>query len=119
MNVTLKGQVTDIQLKIPQYDLFVMSSLYEGFALSVLEAMALGMPLLLTDIDSFKEQCADTAVYYDDTKTFISKLLDLKDDLRYRKAMGDSAKKRVLEKYTLDKHMLQLKMIYAEILAAV
>jgi glycosyltransferase involved in cell wall biosynthesis len=119
LNVTLKGQVTDIQLKIPQYDLFVMSSLYEGFALSVLEAMALGMPLLLTDIVSFKEQCADTAVYYDDTKSFISKVLDLKNNLQYRKAMGDSAKKRVLENYTLDKHMLQLKMIYAEALGAV
>jgi glycosyltransferase involved in cell wall biosynthesis len=119
LKVTLKGQAADIQLKIKKYDLFVMSSLYEGFALSVLEAMALGMPLLLTDIVSFKEQCGDTAVYYDDTKSFISKLLDLKCNLPYMKMLGASAKKRVLENYTLDHHMLHLRMIYAKALGLI
>ena len=49
---------------IKKYDLFVMSSIYEGFSVSVLEAMSLGMPLLLSDIASFREQCEGTAVYF-------------------------------------------------------
>jgi len=118
LKVTLKGQEIGMHLKIKQYDLFVMSSSYEGFSLSVLEAMALGMPLLLTDIKSFREQCDDTAVYYNDTKSFVSKLLDLKHNVQYRKTLGALAKKRVLENYTLEKHMAQLKMIYAESLGA-
>lgn len=116
LRVTLKGQVGDIQKHIKGYDLFVMSSLYEGFSLSVLEAMALGMPLILPDIVSFKEQCDDTALYYDlnSTKDFVSKLLSLRSQLHQMEVMGEAAKKRVLENYTLNKHMQQLKMIYAE-----
>ena len=41
--------------------------------------MALGMPLLLSDIASFREQCEDTAVYFNlkDSNDFITKLLAL------------------------------------------
>ena len=114
LKVTLKGQATNIQEQIGQYDLFVMSSLYEGFALSVLEAMALGIPTLLTDIASFKEQCDDTAAYYsmDDHHDFIGKLLALKNNKQQLQFLGVSCKKRVLENYTLQKHMSGLKAIY-------
>ncbi len=115
-NVMLKGQVNNINEVIRQYDLFVMSSIYEGFSLSVLEAMALGMPLLLPDIASFKEQCADTAVYYklNDSADFIKKLFQLKNDKEQLKKLGDDAKLRVLENYTLVHHMQQLREIYKD-----
>ncbi len=119
LNITLKGQVTDIQEQIGRYDLFVMSSLYEGFALSVLEAMALGMPILLTDIASFKEQCDDTASYYklDNTNDFITQLLALKNNRQQLVFMSRNCRKRALENYTLQKHMHSLKSIYTNTLA--
>ena len=58
--VFLKGGVNNIEQVLPQYHLFVMSSTFEGFSLGVLEAMAMRMPLLLSNIASFKEQCEDT-----------------------------------------------------------
>ena len=114
LNVTLKGQVTAIQNIIRQYDLYVMSSLYEGFSLSVLEAMALGMPMLLSDIPSFKEQCEDTAIYFsaDDPADFVTKLNDLKNDPEKMLALGQAAKKRVTGLFTLTKHLEHLKIIY-------
>jgi glycosyltransferase involved in cell wall biosynthesis len=118
LNVTLKGQAQDIQQKLKQYDLFVMSSLYEGFSLSVLEAMAMAMPMLLSDIVSFREQCEDTAAYYNlkDSKDFITKLLVLMNDRQQLKTLGSAAQKRVLANFTLEKHLQQLKSIYAEAL---
>ncbi len=115
LNIHLKGQVANIQQQLNQYDLFVMSSLYEGFALSVLEAMALGMPLLLSDIVSFREQCADTALYFnlDNPGDFAEKLIALKNNPDHLINLGAAAKKRVLQNFTLEKHMLQLKTIYA------
>ncbi|MFT3682944.1 MAG: glycosyltransferase [Ferruginibacter sp.] len=115
LKVTLKGQAPDIQNKVGQYDLFVMSSLYEGFALSVLEAMAMGMPLLLSDISSFKEQCDTTATYYtlNDTKDFAAKLLALKNNKAQLEDNGVAAKARVLNNFTLQKHIKHLKEIYA------
>ncbi|HMO61354.1 MAG TPA: glycosyltransferase [Ferruginibacter sp.] len=114
IKVTLKGQATDIQNQLGQYDLFVMSSLYEGFALSVLEAMALGMPLLLSNISSFKEQCGDTAAYYnlDDKNDFTEKLLALKNSPLQLEDIGAAAKIRVLNNFTLQKHITRLKALY-------
>ena len=90
-----------------------MSSLYEGFALSVLEAMALGLPILLSDIVSFKEQCDDTATYYklNDTHDFTSRLLALKNNQQQLQFLSMACKQRVLQNYTLQKHMQQLKTI--------
>jgi glycosyltransferase involved in cell wall biosynthesis len=114
LNVTLKGQAENVQERLKEYDLFIMSSLYEGFSISVLEAMALGMPLLLSDIASFREQCEDTAVYYNlkDSNDFITKLLDLINNKQQRAFLGNAAKERLVKNFTLDKHMHQLKKIY-------
>jgi len=114
LNINLKGQITNIQEQIDKYDLFVMSSLYEGFAISVLEAMALGMPTLLTDISSFKEQCEGTSSFYklNCKEDFIMKLLTLKNNRQQLKLLGQKSRKRVLDYFTLEKHMAGLKSIY-------
>jgi glycosyltransferase involved in cell wall biosynthesis len=118
LSVTLKGQVTDIQKIIGQYDLYVMSSLYEGFALSVLEAMALGMPLLLSDIPSFKEQCEDAAVYFTlaDPADFVAKLMELKTNPMRLAELGQAAKNKATSLFTLTQHIDQLKIIYSNTL---
>jgi L-malate glycosyltransferase len=116
--VTLKGQVGNIQQVINQYNLFVMSSTYEGFALSVLEAMALGMPLLLSDINSFREQCGDTAVYFDvnNPDDFVAKLIALKNNTTLLKELGNAAKEKALNNYTLEHHLIELNKIYSDTL---
>jgi len=121
LKVSLKGQVTNIQEEIGKYDLFIMSSLYEGFALSVLEAMALGIPTLLTDIPSFKEQCGDTAAYYklNCTHDFIMQLLSLKNNQQQLTFLGRNCRKRALDNFTLQKHMAGLKAIYSNTLAEI
>ena len=121
LNVTLKGQVANVQEIIKKYDLFIMSSIYEGFSISVLEAMALGMPLLLSDIASFREQCESTAVYFNlkDSNDFITKLLALINDRQQREILGNAAKQRLVQNFTIDKHMQQLKQIYTSAFPAI
>jgi glycosyltransferase involved in cell wall biosynthesis len=62
--VRLMGQAKNLNELLGGYDLFVMPSLYEGFSLAVLEGMLMEIPMLLSDIGTFREQCADTAVYF-------------------------------------------------------
>jgi glycosyltransferase involved in cell wall biosynthesis len=64
LNVTLKGQVTNVNDVIAGYDLFIMSSTNEGFPLSVFEAMAAGVPVMLTDIAPLTEIVQDNALYF-------------------------------------------------------
>jgi len=71
---------------------FIFPSLYEGFGLPPLEAMACGCPVLVSNISSLPEVCADVALYCDpyspqDIARRIDELLsneELKKKLSYR-----------------------------------
>ena len=117
-NIVLKGMVKNIHEVIQQYDLFVMASKFEGFSLAVLEAMALQMPMLLSDISSFREQCEDTAEYFNltDENQFIDKLKNLSSDKLKLQELGIAARQRALANFTLEHHLKGLRNIYLETL---
>jgi len=87
----------------------------------VLEAMAMNMPLLLSDISSFREQGEDAATYFSltDENDLPQKLLALskKNDAAL-KAMGEKGKQRALQHFTLPQHIEGLRAIYSEALNA-
>lgn len=118
LKINLKGEVRNINQILSSYDLFIMSSTFEGFSLSVLEAMAMNVPLLLSDIKSFHEQCEDTAAYFDlnDEQDFVLKLNHLLSNKAILKSKAERAKIRVAENFTLIKHMQGLRKIYSELI---
>ncbi len=64
------GYVTDGQLRslYENARCFVFPSLYEGFGLPPLEAMASGCPVVASDIPPLRETCGDAAIYCDPTR---------------------------------------------------
>lgn len=48
--VIFPGEIIDAKLLIPAFDVFILSSLSEGFSLVVLEAMAAKVPLIATNV---------------------------------------------------------------------
>ena len=60
------GRVSDEELVrlYNQAECFVFPSLYEGFGLPPLEAMACGCPVLVSDIPVEREVCGDAAQYF-------------------------------------------------------
>ncbi len=69
-NLVLPGRLTDGELKAlyQRATALVFPSLYEGFGLPLLEAMACGCPVLSADIPSSREVCAEAALYFDARK---------------------------------------------------
>jgi len=117
--VYLKGQVKNIEEVIPQYDLFVMSSTYEGFSLGILEAMAMRMPLLLSDIASFKEQCENNAWYFSlsDAQDAASQIVALSEaDKNVLLEKAEAGRRRAISNFTLPHHIAGLRKIYDEAL---
>ena len=54
---------------------FVFPSKYEGFGIPVLESMACGCPVVLSECSSFPEVAGDAGIYFD---------LESKEDLKYK-----------------------------------
>jgi glycosyltransferase involved in cell wall biosynthesis len=81
--------------------------------------MAAKVPLLLSNIGSFKEQCGDTALYFDLDKAgdFEEKFSLLKNDKKLRDHLAERAYKRVIENYTFSIHLKKLRQIYIEALS--
>jgi len=64
LNVCMKGHTENLPDIITGYDMMIMPSKLEGFPLSVFEAMAAGVPLMLSDIASLRSIVHDHAIYF-------------------------------------------------------
>jgi glycosyltransferase involved in cell wall biosynthesis len=65
--ITFTGKVSDNELKkyVVQADVFIFPSIYEGFGLPPLEAMAAGTPVVSANTASIPEICGNAALYFD------------------------------------------------------
>ena len=55
LHVFFKGEISDSSEILKNYDLYIMPSLTEGFPLALFEAMASGLPVIVSDIPAFHE----------------------------------------------------------------
>jgi glycosyltransferase involved in cell wall biosynthesis len=64
VKVNIMGYGSDLSGKMQEYDLFIMPSKFEGFPLSLFEAMASGIPVMLSDISPLRELAKEHALYF-------------------------------------------------------
>ncbi|MGI8892282.1 MAG: glycosyltransferase [Bacteroidia bacterium] len=118
LSVKLLGRTENIQPLLKNCNLFVQSSNHEGFGLSVIEAMASGVPVLLSDIPVFREITNGLAHFFplNNANKAAEFFLDLKQDKSILNKYKTDAFVYCREKYNVRAHKKQLLDIYNQIL---
>ena len=119
--VRLLGQRDDIPELMAAADVFVLSSLWEGLPLVVLEAMASGLPVVSTNVGGVPELVVDNETGFlvppENPQLLaeaIERMLSLPEHQRL--AMGQAGKKRIEENFTLNKMVSAYEDLYLECL---
>lgn len=101
-------------------DVFILPSLVEGLSLSLLEAMSCEIACVATDVGAdgeVLEQEAGIVLNPQRVVTELQTLLPLlRDHPQFTKKLGETARKRVLERYTLTNNISQVEQLYQQVL---
>ena len=122
-NIIWLGFVADEQRRIDilrSADVFILPSLLEGLSLSLLEGMACGVACVATDAGADGEVLENGAGVILKTHWVTSQLRTLlpqfRDHPEWTALLGQKARARVIERYTLSGNITRLEKLYAEIL---
>ena len=122
-NIIWLGFVANEQQRIDilrAADVFILPSLVEGLSISLLEAMACGVACLATDAGADGEVLEAGAGVVLDTQGVTAQLKILlplfRDHPEMTNLLGQKARQRILERYTLNQNITNLEHLYAEIL---
>jgi glycosyltransferase involved in cell wall biosynthesis len=103
--VRLAGERADVPDLLAGADVFVLSSASEGMPISVLEAMAAGLPVVASRVGGVPELVADgetgLLVPPGDSEALAQALRGLLADARLRHRLGDAGRVRVRERFDL------------------
>ena len=118
-NVHFLGMREDIPEILKASDIFLLPSLREGFSNAILEAMAAGLPVIVSDVGGNKEAVRDGVdgflVNPEDEEMVKQKILLLIEDAAKRKEMGDNARNYV-RRFSIDEMVKNLKEYYLSLL---
>jgi glycosyltransferase involved in cell wall biosynthesis len=118
-SVRILGHCDDIPLIISAADLFVFPSLYEGLPGSVIEAMALGLPIVASDLEAIREVVEPeknaVLVKPSDSVELAAAMERMILNVEERQAFGTRSREIFLHRFTLDKGFTGMLQLYENI----
>jgi glycosyltransferase involved in cell wall biosynthesis len=95
----------------------MLSSISEGFPFTLIEAMSCGRATVSTDVGGVREAVGDSGLVVPprEPEAMARAALELLRDPRRRAAMGEAARLRVIEQFTLRQTVDTFRSIYLEL----
>ena len=101
-------------------DIFVMSSNQEGLGLSIMEAQAMGLPVIATLVGGIPELIDDNKtgilIPAQDSSVIAKAVISLLENKQLARQLGDNAKRSVREKFSIDKMIDETERLYQSII---
>jgi L-malate glycosyltransferase len=114
------GKRNDVADILSSLDIFVLSTLREGSPISVIEAMMIGVPAVLSDIAALREISGngEYAVLFctGDANDLADKLIDLIGDPGRHARLSAAASAWANERFGIESHLENLKTLYNSLL---
>ena len=119
--VRFLGAVPEAARLLPQFDVFVLSSLWEGMSNGLLEAMAAGRPVVATRVGGNPEVVVDgesgLLVPPKDPQALADAVLRLLRDRELAHRLGEAARRRIESQFTLEQMVSRMEDLYQDLLA--
>jgi glycosyltransferase involved in cell wall biosynthesis len=120
-NVTLLGEREDALNILAAADLFVLPSLWEGLPYVLVEAAALGKPIVAADIDGVREVIKSGAtgmlVRPRDPGSLAAAILFLLKDKPFAARLGEAARAEIPPQFSVERMISETESLYLEILS--
>jgi glycosyltransferase involved in cell wall biosynthesis len=118
--VSYSGMRHDVPELLRQLDIFVLSSTTEGISLTLLEAMATGLPVVATNVGGNPEVVIDGETGYlvpsQNPDEMARKLLLLINDEKLRCQMGEKGRARVIAQFSIKESASKYEELYRGVL---
>jgi len=118
--VHLPGLQEEVGPYLAAMDVLMVSSEFEGLPLVVLEAMAMEVPVAATAVGGIPEAVADgetgRLVPAGDAGALAAAVAGLLADAELRRALGRAARRRVAERFSTERMVVELETLYREVL---
>lgn len=115
-HVHLVGLQTEVRPYLAASDIYMMSSVFEGLPIALLEAMAFGLPVISTDAGGIKEVITHERdgmlCKVDEPQHLVEFASELIAQPHRRAAMGVSARQRIVSDFSMEKMVSKLQRLY-------
>jgi len=116
--VKFRGKISrdEVYRELASADLFTISSYAEGFCVAAVEAMAAGLPVVVSDIDVFHEVVGNPGVFANPNSPteFANKITELLNNTEKRRKISQQVKCRARSKFSLERTAQEYASIYKE-----
>ena len=117
--VNFTGVCEDVLGLLADSQVFILSSKREGFPLSILEAMRVGLPVVAADVGGVREAVEEGQSGFlfppGDADRLEEQLRRLLEDPLLRKRMGQAGRERFLKNFTLDQMFEKTLSVYKSV----
>lgn len=119
-NIIFLGARNDIAEILSASDLFVLSSTKEAFPISILEAMAVGRPVVATDVGGVSELISNEKTGFvvppRNSQALADAIAKLVNNKNAAAEMAEAGKRRIKESFTLRQWLGNIENLYTDLL---